>query len=139
MEYVLPAVLGGLLLFALGSVFISLLRVLTRWHHNKRQPVQTLRARLVRKEQHDRLLGGGGRTWSGWSTYSATFELADTRECLSFSVRPALYATLGEPRIAILTYQGTRFLGFGTEADEEAESPTRPQDVGGVDTRAAGG
>src|SRR6185295_10516196 len=96
---------------------LSLLRVVARWDHNNRQLIQARRARLVSKDQKFWLEGGNKGVWHGKSVYCATFELADTRERLSFSVRPALYADLGEPRTAILTNQGTRLLEFGEEPD----------------------
>jgi hypothetical protein len=121
-EYILPAILGGAILYALTSLLLSLFRVMARWNNNNRQPIQARRARMVSKDQQVCLEGGNKGIWRGKSVYCATFELADTRERLTFSVRPALYVDLGEARTAILTNQGTRLLGFAEETDEHMET-----------------
>jgi hypothetical protein len=118
MQYILQAALIGLVLYAAGSLLLSLYRVVARWHHNNMQPVRTVHARLVHKEHNVWLNGGNKATWNASSTFRATFQLSATHECLTFSLNEAHYATLGEPGTALLTYQGTRFLGFETEADD---------------------
>ncbi len=118
---------GGMspLMIALIAIFALLLvgtigRALFIWIRNNNSPRQTVNARVVTKRM--KVSGHGGTVVGtntamnrmGSSTYTryfVTFELEDGSR-LELGMKDAAYGMLAEGDQGVLTYQGTRYLGF---------------------------
>ncbi len=117
---------GGMppLMIAIIAVFAALLlgvlgRALFIWIRNNNSPRETVEARVVTKRMK---VQGFGRTMAGRNTvtgmgsstythYFVTFELEKGKR-LELGVKDAEFGMLAEGDQGMLTYQGTRYLGF---------------------------
>ena len=117
---------GGMppLMIALIAVFAVILlgvigRALFIWVRNNNSPRETAEAKVVTKRMK---VQGFGRTMAGrnsvtgmgsstYTHYFVTFELEKGKR-LELGVKDAEYGMLAEGDQGVLTYQGTRFLGF---------------------------
>ncbi|MBO6004558.1 MAG: DUF2500 domain-containing protein [Verrucomicrobia bacterium] len=117
---------GGMspLMIALIAVFAILLigvigRALFVWIRNNNSPLQTVEARVVTKRMK---VSGFGRTMTGRNTinnmgsstythYFVTFELEKGNR-VELGVKDAEYGMLAEGDRGMLSFQGTRYLGF---------------------------
>ncbi len=117
---------GGMppLMIALIAVFAALLlgvlgRALFIWIRNNNSPKQSVNARVVTKRMKvqgfGRTMAGSGTTMrAGGSTYThyfVTFEL-EKGSRLELGVKDSVYGMLAEGDQGVLSYQGTRYLGF---------------------------
>jgi hypothetical protein len=96
---------------AVGLIAFVLVKLLSTWSYNNRQPVVSLPARVVAKRTATSggVASGMGGSVSTW--YYATFEL-DSGERLEFGMHGPTYGQLAEGDRGTLTYQGTRYHGF---------------------------
>ena len=118
---------GGMspLMIVLIAVFALLLigtlgRALFIWIRNNNSPKQTVEARVVTKRMK---VQGFGRSMAGSSTamhtmggstythYFVTFELENGSR-LELGVKDSDFGMLAEGDQGVLSYQGTRYLGF---------------------------
>lgn len=119
---------GGMspLMIALIAVFAILLigvigRALFIWIRNNNSPRQTVNARIVTKRMK---VSGHGHTMmnrnmtvmngmgsSTYTRYFTTFELENGQR-LELGVKDSEYGMLAEGDHGILSFQGTRYLGF---------------------------
>ena len=116
------------LMIALIAVFVILLagavgRGIFVWMRNNNSPRETVNATVVTKRM--KVSGHGGHTMVGTNTamnmnrmgsstytnYFVTFELENGKR-LELGVKDPEYGMLAEGDKGILTYQGTRYLGF---------------------------
>ncbi len=118
---------GGLspLMTALIVIFGLLLagvigRGLWVWIRNNRSPVQTVEARIAAKRMkvtgHGLTAAGNtaamrGLNSSTYTRYFTTFEMGNG-ERLELSMKDAEYGKLAENDRGLLSFQGTRYLGF---------------------------
>lgn len=115
----------GLLMTILIAVFAVLFagaigRGLWVWIRNNRSPVETVNARVVTKRMK---VSGHGRTMmsnqtamnglgsSAYTNYFVTFEL-ETGKRLELRVKDPVFGMLAEGDRGVLSFQGTRYLGF---------------------------
>lgn len=112
------------LMIALIAVFAILLvgaigRALFVWFRNNNSPLQTVEARVVTKRMK---VSGFGRTMTGrhtvtdmgsstYTRYFVTFELEKGNR-IELGVKDAVYGMLAEGDQGVLSFQGTRYLGF---------------------------
>jgi len=115
------------LMIVLIVVFAALLiggigRGLYVWNKNNHSPRRTVNARVVTKRMK---VTGHGHTMAGtntamnmsrmgsstYTTYFVTFELEDGSR-LELGVKDGEYGLLAEGDQGMLTFQGTRYLGF---------------------------
>lgn len=105
-----PIAIGLVFLIVAVVILVSIIRAIATWHHNNQQPVLQESVRLVAK----RFATSGSSSNSGGQVitrYYVTFEfLSGQRQ--EFSVRGRQYGMLAEGDKGVLTYQGTRYLGF---------------------------
>ncbi len=109
---VLIAIFALLLLGTLG-------RALFIWIRNNNSPKQTVDARVVTKRMKvqgfGRSMNGAGSTMhAGGSTYSryfVTFELEKGKR-IELGVKDSEFGMLAEGDEGVLSFQGTRYLGF---------------------------
>lgn len=114
--------LGGMplifvLMFALvlGMILFRIIQGIIQWNKNNESPVLTVSATVVTKREevrHFNNTGSDGMIMSSSSTlYYVTFEVTGG-DRLEFKVQGKEYGTLAEHDRGMLTYQGTRYLGF---------------------------
>lgn len=104
----------GMPAFFFAGLMIMLLFILTiiifaikQWRHNNSQPVIKTCAKVISK----RMQVSGGHESSTSTHYYAAFE-TETALRIEFAVKGADYGLMAEQDTGILTYQGTRYLGF---------------------------
>ena len=96
----------------IGVILVAVFRGIGRWSHNNAQPAVPARAKVVSRRQHFGRHGGAGNdTHHTYSTYFATFEFENGQR-LELQIPDGEYGMIAEGDIGILTFQGTRFLGF---------------------------
>ncbi len=103
---------------ALGIVVVGIVRGVCQWHRNNQSPRLNVNATVVSKRmdvRHHHHHHGGqaefGMHTSTYRTYYATFEV-DSGDRMELSVPTSEYGMLVEGDKGILTFQGTRYLGF---------------------------
>ena len=116
------------LIFALVlSVFIiSLVRGIKREHRNNQSPRLTVEATVVTKRMQvgNNVHNNGDMvTHSAYSKYYATFQFA-SGDRLELPVTGSEYGMLIEGDHGMLSFQGTRYLGF----ERRQTNSARPQD-----------
>lgn len=102
---IVPIFIGIIFVIIVVSILFGLLKELTKWRYNNRQPVLSVAARVVAKRTRV------SRHEHTSSYYYCTFEVRDgTRH--EFWVEGEEYGQLVEGDTGTLTYQGTRYRGF---------------------------
>lgn len=112
-----PIFIGLIFLIVIVGLVFAVVSAIAKWHHNNRQPVETVSAQVVAKRMrvsgrpasnYDGTLTTGSRTTT---FYYCTFEDPQgTRR--EFRVAGSQYGQLVEGDLGVLTYQGSRFKGF---------------------------
>ncbi|MFC5602812.1 DUF2500 domain-containing protein [Sporosarcina koreensis] len=100
----------GFLIFALvigGFIFI-IIKGFGQWSANNNSPRLTVPAQVKTKRTNTR--GGGGDS-SARTTYYVTFQV-ESGDRMELQMYGNEYGMLAEGDLGILTFQGTRYLGF---------------------------
>lgn len=105
-----------LIVFALviGTFVVTAVRGVSQWHRNNHSPRLTVAARVVskREEVHSHHHHQEAHLYTHYSTsYYATFEV-ESGDRLELAVSGEESGMLSEGDQGLLTFQGTRFLGF---------------------------
>jgi len=98
----------------IGVFIFIVIKGVTQWSSNNNSPKLTVPAKVVSKRTST---SGGGHhsdnhmhsTTTTW--YHVTFEF-DSEDRLELSLSGSQYGMLAESDIGVLTFQGTRYLGF---------------------------
>ena len=98
----------------IGGILFTIIKGITQWSHNNRQPVLTVTAKVTGKREntthHDNMVNDN-MMHSTSTSYYATFEVeSGDRMELHLSARE--YSQLAENDYGRLTFQGTRYLEF---------------------------
>lgn len=102
------------------AVFVMIIIVavkgISTWHKNNQSPRLTVEARVVTKRadvshHHHQHAGGTSMHMTTSTTYYTTFEVA-SGDRLKLHVGAYDYGMLVEGDYGLLSFQGTRFLGF---------------------------
>lgn len=113
--YVILALIIGFILFAI-------IRALYIWNKNNHSPKLTVHAEVFTKRQdfstfrHD-TNGGFGHYNTMYVKYFVLFQL-DNGEKIRLKVKPSEYDLLRERDKGMLTYQGSRYLGFEAQPSD---------------------
>ncbi len=98
----------------LGFIVFAIVRGISQWSHNNKQPVLSVTA-TIRTKRSDTShstntmndnMGTSSTTW-----YYATFEV-ESGDRMEFSIPGREFGLLAEGDRGKLTFQGTRYLGF---------------------------
>jgi hypothetical protein len=103
-----PILFGAVFALILGMIIFAIFKNIRQWSYNNKQPQLSVAAEAVTKRPAVR---GGGNDTSARTDYFVTFEV-DSGDRMEFEVRPQEYGQLVEGDRGILSFQGTRFLGF---------------------------
>jgi len=105
MTTVIFCMIGLIVMVILGPIIFIVVKIQSQRAENNGKPVLSEHARIVTKRPRT----GGGNIVS--TSYYVTFELP-TGERREFSVKGDEYGMLVENDEGLLTYQGTRYMGF---------------------------
>lgn len=104
-------------IFVFGMIIVGAVQGAKQWKRNNDSPVLNVEATLVTKRSdvsyHHHNVGTDdmNHTTSSNTRYYATFEVA-SGDRLEFQIRNTEYGLLVEQDSGMLTFQGTRYLGF---------------------------
>jgi len=100
-----------------GVILFAVIRGIRTWSRNNAQPVVPAEARVVSRRadvsHYDHYNGDTSQmhTYSSSTTYFATFEFTNGQR-LELRLPEREYGLLAEGDRGVLTFQGTRFIGF---------------------------
>lgn len=100
-----------------GVIVFSIVKGISQWSYNNKQPVLSVTAVITSKRSHtSHSTSTMNDTVSNSSStsYYVTFEV-ESGDRMEFHVPSREYGLLAEGDKGILTFQGTRFLGFERE------------------------
>lgn len=109
---ILPMLIFGIVIF--GFIF-TIVKGISTWSHNNSQPVLDVFAKVVAKRQNvSRSMhntGSGAMHHHHHTTYYVTFEV-ESGDRMELNVGGNEYGMFVEGDMGMLTFQGTRYLGF---------------------------
>ncbi|MBS4174366.1 DUF2500 domain-containing protein [Bacillus sp. FJAT-49736] len=111
---VFPYIFGFIFILVLGIFIIAIFGGISQWRKNNKSPRISVPAIVKTKRSsvshHDD---------SSSTSYYVTFEY-ESGDRSEFHVRSSDYSQLAEGDTGILTFQGTRFLGFERKYEKQA-------------------
>ena len=110
MERIFPL----LFLVVFGIIVAALIRGVAKWNKNNHSPRLTVPARVASRRtrvSHSDTVGVDNGMSHSSTHYYATFEF-DSGDRQEFTVSGQEYGQLAEGDVGLLSFQGTRFLGF---------------------------
>ncbi|MBR3298517.1 MAG: DUF2500 domain-containing protein [Clostridia bacterium] len=109
----------------LGVVVFAAIRGIAQWNKNNHSPRLTVPAAVVSKRtnvsSHMNNAGSGMHHTSRSTTYYITFEV-ESGDRMELQMNGSEFGMLAEGDVGMLTFQGTRYLGF--ERDRKIGSTT---------------
>ena len=120
MFYIFNILFSIIFFCILGLIIYNIVKNVNTWNKNNHSEKLTVPAKIVAKRtqvsQHQQpnagdATGAHGFTVMSSTSYYVTFEL-ENGERMEMSVKGPEYGMLAEGDIGILSYQGTRYLGF---------------------------
>lgn len=91
-----------------GFIFFSIIKSGAQWNKNNNSPKLSVPVQVVTKRTNTS--GGSGDT-SATTSYYATFQV-ESGDRMELRLSGKDFGMLAEDDLGILTFQGTRFLGF---------------------------
>jgi hypothetical protein len=116
---IVPIFIGIIFVIVIGGIFFSLIKGIGQWHKNEQSPklsvpatVKSKRADVSRRSNiHHHQDNHHHHTSSTHTRYFVTFEF-ESGDRSEFHVSGKEYGLLSEADTGMLTFQGTRYLGF---------------------------
>jgi len=113
---IVPVIIVIVFILVFGMIIIRSVQGAKQWNKNNQSPVLTVTATVVTKRtdvnQYQNNTGVNDTYQTSTSTtYYTTFEVA-SGDRMEFKVPDAEYGMLVEKDMGMLTFQGTRYLGF---------------------------
>ncbi|MDR4938694.1 DUF2500 domain-containing protein [Rossellomorea marisflavi] len=105
---VVPVIVGLGFIAVIGFVLFQSFKGVSEWNSNNQSPQQSSRAKLVSKRA---LVQGGAGEARAHTSYFMTFQF-ENGERTEMRVKGKEYGMLAEGDEGLLTFQGTRYLGF---------------------------
>ncbi len=106
MFYLVPIFIGLIFIIVIGGILISIIKGIGTWRKNEQSPRLNVPVVLTSKRNH---VSRGGS--SSHTSYYVTFEF-ESKDRTEFKVSEKEYGQLSKDDTGILTFQGTRYLGF---------------------------
>lgn len=103
-----------LFFFVFGMIIYTLVQNVAQWHRNNQSPQLSIDAKIIGKRfhvSHHRYNHNGHHHNTKSTTYYVTFEVRGG-DCLELKIPRDEYGLLVEGDIGVLSFQGTRYLGF---------------------------
>lgn len=109
-----PIFMGIVFVLVIGVIIFSLIRGVSQWRKNEASPRLSVPAAVKSKRTHITRNGDHGRT-----VYYVTFEF-ESGDRSELKVTGQEFGLLAEGDYGILSFQGTRYLGFQRENTQNA-------------------
>ena len=111
-----PIIIILVFIFVFGTIIIRAVKGTKQWHKNNSSPVLTVAATIVTKRTdvhyyHHNNASNNLYNASSSTTYYVTFEVT-SGDRIEFKIDDKEYGMLVEHDTGMLTFQGTRYLGF---------------------------
>lgn len=114
MTFFAPLFIGAVFLIVFGTILYTIISSIREWHKNEQSPKLTVPAIIKAKRMNVRGGSAGNNNASSHTTYFVTFEF-DSGDRLELRVSGKEYGLLSENDQGMVSFQGTRFLGFERE------------------------
>ncbi len=114
MEFIFPILFIGVFVIVFGTFIANAVKGVQTWNKNNHSPRLTVEAKVVAKRNHTGVHTTGTGTHrhrTTTSTYYVTFEVA-SGDRMELQMSGGEYGFLVEDDVGMLTFQGTRYLGF---------------------------
>ncbi|QTD43392.1 DUF2500 domain-containing protein [Sporosarcina sp. Te-1] len=108
-----PFFIGAVFIFVIGMFIFTIFKGIGTWSSNNNSPKLSVPAQVVAKRTHT--WGGSGDS-SARTSYYATFQV-ESGDRMELQLSGTETGMLAEGDIGILTFQGTRYLGFERKLD----------------------
>lgn len=103
-------IVGALVFITVIAVFVMVFaQMIGTWHKNNNSPRLTVAAQVVAKRSHVSHSHGDGL--GGYTSYYVTFQV-ESGDRMELHVEDSEYGMLAEGDYGLLSFQGTRYLGF---------------------------
>lgn len=110
-----PIFIGAMFIFVFGIIFLAIIKTVQQWRKNEQSPRLSvpaiLRTKRTNVSRHTHHHHDHHPTHSTSTTYYATFEF-ESGDRLELQLSGSEFGLLAEGDRGILTFQGTRYLGF---------------------------
>jgi len=114
MFLIVPIIIAVVFVIVIGTFIVRTIQGAKQWRKNNQSPVLSVAAVVVTKRSdvhHHSGTSNGISNNSSSTTYYITFEV-ESGDRIEFKVGGKDYGMLVEQDSGILTFQGTRYLGF---------------------------
>jgi hypothetical protein len=112
-QFIVPMIF----LLVFGIIIFRAIKGITEWSNNNRQPVLTVKAKIVSKRAHtsnNSSMHGDHHHHSSSTSYYVTFEV-ESGDRMELKVMASEYGMLVEGDVGKLVFQGTRYKSFQRE------------------------
>ena len=115
MYEIFPVIFSVFFIFVFGTLIYNLVMNIRQWHRNNKSPKLSVDATVVAKRSHTshhhHHHNNGHMHTSSSTSYYVTFQV-QSGDRMELKVKSYDYGMLVEGDCGVLTFQGTRFLGF---------------------------
>lgn len=119
---IFPIIFGLFFIIFLGVFIYNLFMNIRQWHKNSQSPRLSVDATVVTKRSHTshnhHHHNGHMHTTSSTSYYYVTFQV-QSGDRMELKVKSYDYGMMVEGDFGVLTFQGTRYLGFERKYNEQ--------------------
>lgn len=116
-----PILIGIVFVLVFGMIFFTIIKGITQWNKNNNSPRLSVPAVVKSKRTHvsGRHHSHGDHSHhSSRTSYYVTFEF-ESGDRSEFSVDGSEYGQLAEDDFGVVTFQGTRYLGFDRDTQSQ--------------------
>lgn len=122
MYEIFPIIFGLFFIFAFGTLIYNLVMNIRQWHRNNNSPQLSVDATVVAKRSHTshhhHHHNNGHMHTTSSTSYYVTFQV-ESGDRMELKVKSYDYGMMVEGDFGVLTFQGTRFLGFARKYNEQ--------------------
>lgn len=110
---IFPVIFSIVFLLIAGVIVVTIIKGITQWNKNNHSPRLTVQATIVAKRHHTSHHHHGTEMHMhhASTTYYATFQV-ESGDRMELLIPSTQYGYLAEGDTGMLSFQGTRFLGF---------------------------
>jgi len=105
---IIPIFIGVIAIIIFGGIIFAIVKSIGTWNSNNNSPKLTVPAEVVTKRT--KTSGGSGDS-SASTWYYATFQVKSGNR-IELAVNGSQYGMLADGDVGMLTFQGSRFVGF---------------------------
>jgi hypothetical protein len=109
-----PIFIGVIFIIVIGFIIVSTIKGVSQWNKNNHSPRLTVPATVTSRRTHIARRAGNDHH-SSHTSYFITFEF-ESGDRSEFKLAGTEYGQLAEGDQGLLTFQGTRYLGFERES-----------------------